>query len=102
MSPKVSGGVMLAWPRRFIESVSWMCDLLLADENRGEIMFMPLTSSYNEKVDMKRHGTKEVLELFLSYDSEDDIFVRMMAWGTLILMLGIWWVKNFDRIEAIL
>lgn len=98
----MSQTVTLAWPRLFIEGVTWICDLLLGDEGRELMMFMPLRSTGKERVDAGRQGAKEVLDLLLSDDVEDDIFVRMMAWGTLILMLVIWSVKRFDVVEPVL
>lgn len=95
--PKTSLVITLAWPRLFIEGMSWVCDLLLADESRGQLNFMPLAMPGIEKVDSTKEGAREVLELFLSQDREDDdIFVRMMSWGTLILMFVLWCIKWFD------
>lgn len=103
VSTKASRAIMPAWPHLFIEGVRKVFGLLLNDECRGQVLFMPLTSTGNEKIDVKRQGAKEVLDLFLSHDGEDDdIFVRMMAWGTLILTLVIWWLKSFDVVEAVL
>lgn len=102
VTPKASLVITLAWPRLFIEGVRLVCKRLLADECRGQLNFMPLASTGIEKVDVKKEGVKEVLDLFLSQDGEDDdIFVRMMAWGTLILMLVLWGIKWFDAVQAV-
>lgn len=103
LSPKASRATILAWPRLFIEGVSKAYDFVLVDECRERIIFMPLTSAGKENVDVKKQGAMEVLDLFLShYGEDDDIFVRMMAWGTLILTLVIWCLKSFDVVEAVL
>lgn len=96
--PKASLVITLAWPRLFIEGVIWVYDLLLADaQSRGQLNSMPLAMPGIEKVDVTKEGAREVLELFLSQDREDDdIFVRMMSWGVLILMFVLWCIKWFD------
>lgn len=97
VTPKASLVITLAWPRLFIEGVSWVCELLLADESRGRLDYMPPAKTGIEQVDLKKEGAKEVLDLFLSQDREDDdIFVRMMAWGSLVLMIALWCIKWFD------
>lgn len=102
VTPKASLVITLALPRLFIEGVSWVCEWLLAVECRGNMKFGPLANTGIEKVDFKKKGAKEVLDLFLSHDIEDDdIFVRLMAWGTLILMFALWWIKQFDVVYAV-
>lgn len=99
VTPKASVVITLAWPRLFIEGVSWVCELLLIDERRGQLKFMPLAETGIEKANMRTEGAKEVLDLFLSQDREDDdIFVRMMSWGTLMLMFILWCIKWFDAV----
>lgn len=99
VTPKASLVTTLASPRLFIEGVTWVCELLLADERQGRLNFMPLATAGIGKVDVQKEGTREVLELFLSQDREDDdIFVRMMSWGTMILMCVLWCIKWFDAV----
>lgn len=79
-----------------------MWDLFLAEECRGRKMLMPLTPTGKYNLDLRRQGALEVLELILGHDEEDDVFVGMMAWGTLILALVIWCLKNYDVVETAL
>lgn len=48
-------------------------------------------------------GTQEVLELLLNgigVVEDDDIFVRMMSWGGVLLLLGLFCVRWLDVFES--
>lgn len=87
---------MRALLRLFTEGVSRLCDWQLYDGGRERVTFAPLRLPGGEKVSVTRRGAMEVLELLLSQDREDDIFVRWMTWGTAILLLVIWCIQKFD------
>lgn len=93
----VRGGCLL---RLFTEGVSWSCDWLLLEDSRARVMFMPLRLSGEEKASLRIQGAKEVLELLLSHVGEDNVFVRWMTWGTVMLLLVLWCVQRFDAIGA--
>lgn len=90
---------MRALLRLCTEGVRRSCDWLLFDERCVRVTFSPLPLPAGEKVSVTRRGAMEVLDLLLSHDFEDDIFVRWMTWGTVILLLVIWCLQRFDATE---
>lgn len=82
--------------RLFTERLSRVSDTLLFDDRRRRVVFAAFTVPDDERDDVTRRGAKVVLELLLNQDGEDDIFVKLMTWGAVVLILMIWCIKRFD------
>lgn len=88
---------MLFLPRLLTEYLDQLGDWLVSDNHDRQVLFMPeRLADADAKADTTRRGAEEVLGLFLSQETEDDIFVRWMTWGVVMLILAIWCITKLD------